>query len=123
MEKLSLFNPRRYLTPLGKGPWLADRSMRWAWKWIAGTGLALILGTSLLIHGLISAHKPSFYQPSPWFLLLLFLGILLLGCGILFGLATLLPRMGQTCPACLRGMTFGATTCPHCHFHEGEKQA
>ena len=111
-----LSHPRRYLVPLGDGPWLTDNS---CWRLVltclvGGVGVG---GVTLLLTGA---------QMLPPTLALL---LLVLTVGIIvtnFVAAVALPlaiRSTQICPRCLRSMARSATTCPHCHFHPPQEAA
>jgi hypothetical protein len=110
----------KYLTPIGKGPWVEDRAGSRAWWQLIGVGLGLMGGSGLLIQLLIWANStPSErYWPSVLWCFPVGLGAILILMGLAVGLTELLPRMAQQCPKCLGGMHLGATKCPHCHFEE-----
>ena len=102
-------NPRAHLVPLDGGPWLDDthptRScLRQA---IGGTvgGLACLL----------LSNVPG-AAPGVWIALGLAGGIVGFFGAARYGTAQWTRLERQTCPECLRWMTRGATTCPHCHF-------
>jgi uncharacterized integral membrane protein len=113
----------KYLAPIGKGPWVEDRAIYRAWWHIIGVGLGPMVGTGLVVQLLIWANSTPYerYWPSVLWMVPLGLGALLILAGIGVGVGALLPRMAQLCPKCLRGMTLGATRCPHCHFDPAQE--
>lgn len=105
-------NPRAYMSPLSPGPWLDDVRPTYGGIGVLTVGILCLVGT-VLWWVLASNAKTSLLMVS-----LPFVGV----CGLIFGLiqlplSLLQRRRAQMCPACLRSMDRGATTCPHCHFH------
>src|SRR5947208_98749 len=102
-------DPRRHLVPIESGPWLDDMSHTRACR-------NMVLGGSLTcVASVLISNAPNSVKGFWLFLCLggatvAFFGALGYGAGLLAR------RAFQTCPACLGGMSRGATTCPHCHY-------
>lgn len=114
-----MWNHRRtHMSPIGRGPWLDDYSNTRACQWTIGVGGILFLVTALLINAGGGRHTPSYAHPSAWLFFFFGVSVLMMGFGSAWwGVFWIRRRRVQTCPACLSGMTRGATTCPHCQFH------
>ena len=109
---------RKWLRPLGQGPWLTDPSAVRVWGRISLGTFVVALGLAFVV--------PRFYtmmsQPGDWagtmigIMLLLFL----ITCGsfMVMLIAWWSERAVQYCPDCLGGMTRGAYVCPSCGLRE-----
>jgi hypothetical protein len=111
-------HPRAHLYPLGGGPWLEDRSGTRVGRWAGLAGALLCLGSLVMLQLCVAVRVP---PRSPQIGLAIFgatagLMVTIGGLAVL-GIAWLIRRCTQVCPACLCPMPRGATTCPHCQFH------
>ena len=102
-------DPRSGLVLLHDGPWLDDTRPTRSCRRQAIAGTISCLGCLLL------ANAPG-AAPGVWIALGLAGGMVAFCGAARYGTAHWTRLERQTCPECLRWMTRGATTCPHCHF-------
>jgi hypothetical protein len=106
---------RRHLTPLAGGPWLDDCRETCTTRTLALGGL----GGG--VFSLLIANVPGAVA-GVWWTLGLAGFVVALFSAVQYGAARWTRGQRQTCPACLRHMRRGATTCPHCQFQPPEEE-
>ena len=107
---------RKYLRPIGHGPWLTDPTAVRVCGRLSLAGFGVFLSLIVLLPHPRITPRPVWVGVVFWTMPLLFVA----ACGLLAVTVSswVHERAVQYCPDCLRSMSRGAYVCPWCGFRE-----